>query len=103
MIKQSDNGGLWSGVDSVIQKFLIKDTTLRSFIPPQVRKMNPRLRQICGCEICTITKAVQIDLNRFNTKRVSYLQQKYIGIHTYNNAYSTTIAAHYKEKVFPGG
>ena len=70
MIKQSDNGGLWSGVDSVIQKFLIKYTTLRSFIPPQVRKMNPRLRQICGCEICTITKAVQIDLNWFNTKRV---------------------------------
>ena len=35
MIKQSDNGGLWSGVDSVLQKFLISDTTLRSFIPPQ--------------------------------------------------------------------
>ena len=46
MIKQSDNGGLWSGVDSVIQKFLIKDTTLRSFIPPQFRKMTPKLCQI---------------------------------------------------------
>ena len=34
----SDSGGLESLVASVTNKFLISDTTLRSFIPPQVRK-----------------------------------------------------------------
>ena len=49
MIKPFDNGGLESLVDSVTHKVLISDTTLRSFIPPQVRKMTPKLCQICGC------------------------------------------------------
>ena len=46
MIKSSENGVLDSVVDSVTHKFLIIDTTLRSFIPPQVWKMTPKLRQI---------------------------------------------------------
>ena len=51
MIKPFDNGGLESIVDSVIQKSLMSDTTLRSFIPPQFLKMNPKLRQIYRFEI----------------------------------------------------
>ena len=51
MIKKSENGGLESVVDLVTHKVLISDTTLRPFIPPQVRKTTPRLRHICGCEI----------------------------------------------------
>ena len=46
MIKTYDNGGLVIVVDSVTHKLLISDTELRSFIPPQVRKMNPKLHQI---------------------------------------------------------
>ena len=65
--------------------------------------MNPILRQICGCEICIIPKAMQVDLNRFRTKRVSYSQHKCVGIHTQNNAYSNTSYSYYKEKLFPGG
>ena len=49
MIKQYKNGGLESVVDSVTQKVMVSDTTLRSFITPQVRKMTTKLRQICGC------------------------------------------------------
>ena len=63
MIKPYDNGGLESVFDSVPQKALISDTTLRSFIPPQVRKMTHRLCQICGCELCIIPKDMQIDLD----------------------------------------
>ena len=47
IIKPSENGGLESEVDSATHKFLISDTALRSFIPPKVRKMTPRLRHIC--------------------------------------------------------
>ena len=42
-----------------------------------------------------------IDLNRFITNLVTYLQQKSIGRQTHKIAYSTKSAAHYKEKVFP--
>ena len=82
MIKLSDNGGLESLVDSVTQKVLISDTTLRLFILPQVRKMTPKLTHICGYELCTITKDIQIDINRFRKKLVSYLQHKYAERHT---------------------
>ena len=47
MRKPFDNGGLENVFDSVTHKFLISDTALRSFIPPKVRKMTPRLRHIC--------------------------------------------------------
>ena len=51
MIKPYENGGLASVVDSLTQKVLISDTTLRSFIPPQVRKTTDKLRHICGCKL----------------------------------------------------
>ena len=63
MIKSFENGELASVVDSVTQKLLISDTTLRSFIPPQVRKRTTKLRQNCGYEICIITKDIQVDFN----------------------------------------
>ena len=71
------------------------------FIPPQVSKMTPKLRQICGCEICIIPKDMQIYLNIFRTILVTYLQQKYVGRHTRNILFSTTCYAHYKDEIFP--
>ena len=43
MIKSSYNGGLSSVVDLVKQKVLISNKILRTFIPPQVHKITPRL------------------------------------------------------------
>ena len=103
MIKPSCNGRLVSVFDSVTQKLLISDKILRSFTPPQLRKMATKLRQICECELCIITKDMQIDLNRFRTRLVTYLQKKYVGIHTCNSLFITKSDAHYKEKVFPDG
>ena len=60
-IKPFENGGLASVVYSMTHKLLIGDTTLSSFIPPQVQKMTPKLCQICGCEIWIIPKYMQID------------------------------------------
>ena len=67
MIKTSENGGLTIVLGYVTQKVLISDTTLRWFIPPQVRKITPRLRHICGCELCIIAKDKNIDLKIFKT------------------------------------
>ena len=68
-IKPYGNGRLENVVDSVTQKVPISDATLRSFIPPQVWKITPRLRQICGCELCMIPKGINIDLNIFRKKQ----------------------------------
>ena len=54
---------LESVVDSVTKKIIINDTALRFLIPPQVIKMTPKLRHICGYEICIITKDIQVDFN----------------------------------------
>ena len=74
MIKLYENYWLDNVVYSVTHKFLISDTTLRSFIPPQVRKITSRLRQICGCDIYIIPKYIQIDLNRLRTNIVTDIQ-----------------------------
>ena len=103
MIKLSDNGRLEIVLYSVAHKNLISDTALRFLIPPQVRKMTPRLLQIRGCDIFIIHKDIQINLNIFRTKVVSYLQHESVGRNTGNSAYSTTSAAHYKYKVFLDG
>ena len=101
--KTFENDGLMSVVDYVTQKFIISVTTLRSFIPPQVRKITPKSRQICGYELCIIPKDMHIYLNIFITRLVTDLQHKSIGRHTYNSLFIITSAANYKEKVFPDG
>ena len=60
IIKTSDNARLEIVVDSVTQKILIGDITLRSVIPPQFRKMTIKLRQICRYDLCIIPKHMHI-------------------------------------------
>ena len=96
ILKPYENGGLESVVDPATHKFLKIGTILRSFILPQVRKMNHNLRQICGCELCIITKVMLIGLNIFKTELVSDLQHRYVGIHMFKTSFSTKSAAHYK-------
>ena len=84
MIKPYDNCGLESVVNCVTQKVLIQYTTIRLFIPPQVHKMTPNLRQIFGCDICIITKDMHIDLNIPHAIFVTDLQHKSVGTHTSN-------------------
>ena len=65
--------------------------------------MTPKSSHICRCDICIIPKDKQIDLNRYRTKLITYLQQKSGGRHTRNSLFSTTGAEPYKDKVFPVG
>ena len=57
-IKVIENGGLESLIDYVTHRVLISDTLLRSFIPPQLCKITPKLCHICGCELYIIPKDV---------------------------------------------
>ena len=65
--------------------------------------MPPKIRQICGCDICIILKDVQIGFYIFRTRLVTYLQQKYVVRHTRNSIFITRIDAHYKYIVLPDG
>ena len=103
MIKPSNNVGLASVVEYLTYKVLINFTILRSFIPPKVQKMTPKLCQICGWEICIIPKGMQIDFNILRTRLVIYLQQKSVRCHTRNSLFITTSYEHFKHKVFPDG
>ena len=46
---------------------------------------------------------MHIDLTIFRKKLVTDLQYNYVGIYTRNSVFSTTSAAHYKDKLFPDG
>ena len=100
MIKPYENGEFASVIDFGTQKVLISDTTLRSFIIPQVRKMTPKLRHIRGCELCIIPKDMKVDLNRPGTRLVTGLKHKSVGRHILNSLFITTSDANYKDKVF---
>ena len=47
-----------------------------------------------------IPKDLYIYLNIFRKRLVTYLQQKYVGLHTYNSLFSTKNDLNYKDKVF---
>ena len=96
MIKPAYNGGFSSVVDSVTHIVLISDTTLRSFVSPQVLKMTPKLHQICGCKIFVIPKDMHINLNRLRTILVTDLHHESVGRYKSNSIFSTTSAAQYK-------
>ncbi len=42
---------------------LISDTALRALLPPQVRSMTKKHKQMCGCEVCVIIRQQQMLLN----------------------------------------
>ena len=56
--------------------------------------MTPKLRQICGCELCIISKYTQIYLNRFRIILITDLQHNYVGIHTINILFIPTRAVY---------
>ena len=99
-IKPFDNGEWESVVYSVTHKVMIHDTAFRSFIPPQAHKITPKLHHISGCELCTIPKDKQTDLNIFRTIFIIYLQQKSDWRHTHNSLFCTTSAALEEDRLF---
>ena len=90
MIKPFYNSGLVSVFDSMTHKVLMSDTTLSSFIPPQDRKMTPKLSQICRCDICVTAKYMKIDLNRLRKILVADIQKNYVERNTRNSLFITT-------------
>ena len=43
-------------------KIIISDSTLRSLLPPQFKKMSARYKIMCGCECCIYAKSIHSSL-----------------------------------------
>ena len=52
-----NDGGLKDARDED-GKIIISDSTLRSLLPPQLKKMSARYKIMCGCECCIYAKSI---------------------------------------------
>ena len=68
LIEPPEKGGLEGAVCKTTGKVLISDTALCSFLPPQLRRMSERHKQMCGCETCVISASMQQSLNAFHSR-----------------------------------
>jgi hypothetical protein len=63
LIELPESGGLAEARDAE-GKVIISDSMLRCLLPPQLRKMTERHKQMCGCEVCLTL----IGMHRGSTK-----------------------------------
>ena len=65
--KGGKGGGLAEARDSN-GKIIISDTSLRYLLPPQLKRMTEKHKQMCGCEVCLIGDSHQKTLNAFRVR-----------------------------------
>jgi hypothetical protein len=53
----------------------ISDTALRALLPEQARKMTPRHKQMCGCEVCIQIRSLQQSLNAWRHRKLKLLTE----------------------------
>ena len=74
-----------SGLKEVYEnndKVLISDTALRSLIPPNIKKMSDKYKEMCGCEICIMAKSHQSDLNAYRLYMLKRMQKSKVDTNT---------------------
>jgi hypothetical protein len=72
LISPASDGGLAAA--RVDGKVIISDTALRYLLPPQLKPMTEKHKQMCGCEVCLVPDSPQRSLNarRARLKRELY-------------------------------
>jgi hypothetical protein len=55
---------------------LISDTALRALLPPQVRSMTKKHKQMCSCEVCVIMQQQQMSLNAYRLSLLKRLEKE---------------------------
>jgi hypothetical protein len=69
LIGKEEDGGLACARDAN-GNVAISDTALRYLLPPQLRKMTPRHKQMCGCKIYIIARGLQTSYNMWRHREV---------------------------------
>ena len=85
-------------------KIIISDSTLRSLLPPQLKKMSARYKIMCGCECCISAKSIHSSLLSWRDR---YLEKLKDQIQNYQSRRSGEKTHHiyttYKNTVMPHG
>ena len=61
MVSPPEKAGLKEARD-VDNNIIISDSTLRSILPPQLKKISAQYGLMCGCECCICTKSIILSL-----------------------------------------
>ena len=62
---------LWNNNNNL----LVSDTSFRSLIPPHIKYMTTKYKQMCGCEIFVMIKNLQNDLNQYRLSTIHRLEK----------------------------
>ena len=57
LVSDPHDGGLKDARDED-DKIIISESTLRSLLPPQFKKMSARYNIMCGCECCIYARSI---------------------------------------------
>ena len=57
LVSDTNDGGL-KYARNEDDNIIISDSTLRSLLPPQLKKMSARYKVMCGCECCIYDKSI---------------------------------------------
>ena len=75
LIKSPQAGG-FGGARDESGKVVISDTALRLHRPQELRPMTKRHKQMCGCEICIVSKQLLVTLNAWRRRRIVKLESQ---------------------------
>ena len=59
IVRDADNVGLKEARDED-DNIIIRNSTLRSLLPPQLKQMFPRYKVMCGCECFIPSKSIHL-------------------------------------------
>ena len=77
MVSTTQEGVVKEGIDTD-NSIIIIDTTLRTIIPPQIKKMSACYKVMCGCKCCISTKIMHsslLSLRDSYFKKLKYTSQ----------------------------
>ena len=79
MIKPVSEGG-FSLARNPEGKVIISDTSLRKHLPPQLRRMSDRHKQMCGCEPCSQGRSLTQSLQAWRQQMVSEMKRQKLAL-----------------------
>ena len=75
LVSDPNDGGLKDARDEN-GKIIISDSTLRSLLPPQLKKMSARYKIMCGCECSISAKSIHSSLLSWHDKYLKKLKDQ---------------------------
>ena len=83
---------------------VISNTALRVLLPPQVRSMTKRCKQMCGCEVCIIIQQQQMLLNAYRLSLIRQLDEEALEYPDKARKQIAMVRAQdYRNTIFPNG